>query len=344
MNDKNFSDFPLYYFLVEKDDYLNSILYSDTDSMFMQIMNTDELKKNFNIDKLDKESVVKLDEEFIQPLSKKLNEILRDIWFETILKKANIDNNEYNKLDFKTEMILNFILYGDKKKRYVYSILKEKAKVFNEPKVQIKGFELTRSDASQFVKELQTALINVFLNNENINDLISEFKKVVIEFKEKLKKAVQEFNIEYIGIPKNWSARVYKKDPSYVLGAKLYNTFIQDRIRPGTKGLIIPIEIIPIKFRKFVKNFVAENIDKQFHEYQLNVKDEKIIKYIIEKATFIFIPPEYNKAKIKEFFENAGIRISLKALINNSFESKIEPFKQLIIKQKNKTKKKRTLF
>jgi DNA polymerase elongation subunit (family B) len=332
-------DFPLFYFNVEQDNYLNYILYSDTDSMFMQLMDNKQLKELFGIEELNKETVSELDEEFIQPLSKKLNEILKNIWSQKILARANVTNDEYNKLDFKTEMVLNFILYGNKKKRYVYSILKEKAKTFDKPKIQIKGFELTRSDTSKFVKDLQMALIETFIENEDVKQLINTFKQVIREYQDKLKRAVEEFDIEYIGIPKNWSAREYKKDPSYVLGAKFYNTFIQDRIRPGTKGLIIPIEFIPFKFKKYVKEFLAQNIDKTFHEYQIDIKDEKNIKFILEKVTFIFIPPEYNKEKIKEFFEKAGIKISLKSLYSSSFETKIEPFKQLLIKQKNKAKK-----
>jgi DNA polymerase elongation subunit (family B) len=330
----NMKDFPLFYFLVEKPEYLKYILYSDTDSMFMQLLDTSQLREFFNIssNELTKDDIKRIDDEFIQNISVPLNQTLKELWFKHILKRANVEDEQYNTLDFKTEMILNFILYGDKKKRYVYRILKEKKKIFDKPLIQIKGFELTRSDASKFVKDLQTAIINVFLENEEPKQLRAKFKETAELYKQKLKTAVDRFDIDYIGIPKNWSAREYKKDPSYVLGAKFYNTFIQDRIRPGTKGLTIPVEFVPVKFKKYYEEFRKKNLNKQFHTYQLDIHRPETLNLILEKVTNIFIPPEVNKEKLKEFFEQAGVKISLKTLMDSSYKTKLAPFEKLIVK------------
>jgi len=344
---EDFTLSPNYYFEVEKPNYLKYILYSDTDSMFMQLLDSNQLKKILKelvgTDKLDKESVKKLDEEYIQPLSKELNNTLKNIWQNLILTRANVTNEEFNKLDFKTEMVLDFILYGDKKKKYVYRILKEKEKTFDEPEIKIKGFEFTRSDASQFVKDLQISLINAIINIEDYNTLVKKVKEILLEFQNKLKKAVQDIDIEYIGIPKNWSPREYKKLPSYVYGAFFYNTFIQDKIRPGTKGLTIPIEYIKHKFIKFYKEYLNQIKIRKFNQYQLNLFEPNTLNFILEKVRFIFIPPEYNKERIIEFFNTAGIKISYTSLYESSYKTKVELFIKLIQKKQAENKNK-TLF
>jgi len=324
---------PYFYFYVELPNKLNKILYSDTDSMFILLDDT--------IDKID--DVVKVDEEIVTPLSMKLNETIRDIWKQKILSRANVIDDEYNKLDFKTEMILDFIIYSDVKKRYVYRILKEKKNVFKEPKVSYKGFEFTRSDASKFIKELQKAIVNLIIDTPDIKELYKRFNKLCMDYLRKLYKAVDEFDIDYFGIPKNWSASSYKKEPSFILGAKFYNTFIVDKIRPGTKGLTIPIEFEKNRFKIFLNRFKQENRDKQYNEFQLNLNDPNIYEFIISKVTFLFLPPGYNKERIIDFFNRAGIQISKKSLKSNSYDNKIEVFKT-IIENTLKRKKIRQLF
>jgi len=285
-----------FYDKVEDESYVPNILYGDTDSIFIKLLDYEKFKK-MGYEFKDKESVEKIEKELVLPASTKINSALVEFYNNYILKKLNV-KKEYNRVDFKTEMIMSDILFLGVKKRYIYKLWKKEEAFFIPPKIKYTGIELKRSDTARITKDILNELIELIMNENDIEIRKNRALEIVKKYKEIFSKTIKELNLEYIGIPSNWSLRQYKQDPSYILGARLYNTLIHDICRPGTKGYRIAIQIDPALIIKYIK----ENNIKG--EYQLSIKDVKA-----DKITFLFVPPNFDKVKLKQVIDKGYFKI-----------------------------------
>lgn len=124
------------------------VVYGDTDSVFVK------LDDNLSIDEIINKS--KEIEEYINKS------------FDEFAKKWNVDKH-YHKIELK--FIFKNILFSGAKKRYIgYYVYNEDGK--NEG-IEIKGFQLVRSDASDLQKEILNTILNMLLKeNKSIDDAL----------------------------------------------------------------------------------------------------------------------------------------------------------------------------
>jgi len=219
----------------------NNILYTDTDSMFLYVCDNEALEKMGLKLVPDKEKIDEITEKIVQPLSKKINNAIVEYWNKYILPKQNV-SSKHNIVDFKTEMILDSIVFTGVKKRYVCRLFKEKKTYFIPPKMIYKGIEIKRTDTARITRDLYKDLFDIIFNN-NITKLRELLQKCINDYIKKFKNAIDNMDYDYIGIPSNWSFTEYKEEPSYVLGARLYNTIINNECRPGVKGIRICLKV-----------------------------------------------------------------------------------------------------
>jgi len=307
---------PNFYDEVEKMETVPNVLYGDTDSLFLLLKTLDELKKE-GYEFKDKESIDKIYNDIVKPISEKINDVLVEYWNKHILPKSNVDS-KYNTVDFKTEMIISDIIFTGVKKRYIYKLWKKEDAYFIPPQIKYSGIELRRSDTAKLTKYAMLSLIEIILNYDDVEERRKKANEFIKEIKEKFEQAVKNYDFEEIGIPSQWSVKEYKQEPSYVLGARLYNTIISDTVRPGTKGYRVAIEINEYK----VKKYILENNIKGDFVLKLNqVKKDKL--------KFLFIPPEYDKKKIIEVEKNGFLRFQWQEQYKKIIKEKLDIYIKL---------------
>jgi len=317
---------------IERQDTVPNILYGDTDSLFIKLFDYNFLNE-LGLDLTNEETVKKLSAEFIDPLAKDINEFLRENWQNLVLNVQNV-SPEWNKLDFKSEIVMDFIALSSVKKRYFLNMIKDDKVIYREPKVKITGFDAVRSDVAPFSRDMQMDIIKSFIENrKDISKIPKVFTVKKKEWNDRYEKAVKELDLKYIGIPSSWSKKNYKKEPSYVLGARLWNTFVKDELRPGKKSYRISIKVVNrIKLEQKVKEirekWRAEN--KQPNSFQLNIFDKKIVQFIVEKVTFIFVPPLEDPKHVREKLNSLGIDFDFKTHKNKVFIEKLEIFEEIV--------------
>jgi DNA polymerase elongation subunit (family B) len=269
--------------------------------------------------------------EFIQPLAKEINEYLKNRWQEEVLNYCNVEP-EYNTLDFKSEIVMDAIAFIDAKKRYFVNMLMDDKVLYNPPKVKITGFELVRSDAPPFTKDMQYDVIKTFIDYRK---RIEEIPYKFIELKQKWDKIywekVDELNLKYLGIPSSWSKKNYKQEPTYVIAARFWNTFIKDELRPGKKSYRFSIKIInPIKLEKKIKEIISQR--KQLNDFQLKeiYEIKNPVKWIKEKINVIFAPPGIEPQYLIKKLKELGIELDYEEQRKKIFLEKIKNFEKIV--------------
>jgi hypothetical protein len=292
----------------------------NTDSLFIQVFNKDEFNKLGYELKPEKEVIDEIEEKFVLPVSKKINKNLIEYWNNNLLKKLNVDP-EWNTIDFKTEIVMDKILLLGVKKRYVCRIFKEEKTYYIPPKLKFTGIEIKRSDSSRLTKYALQKIIDIIFTYEDRKERIQETKKLVLDIKKKFDNAKKEYDFELVGIPSSWGIKEYKSIPTYVYGALLYNTLVQDICRPGVKGYRIHIKLNIPKIKEIISNLKNKS-DFQF--------DLKTFESISNKLDIIFIPPEFNKEKIKQLEKDKIIQIDWDTQYNKIIKEKLETYIDIV--------------
>lgn len=203
---------------------LRHILYGDTDSLFLTIPYQSD-KKMSAIEKWDT----------IDPVVKSINDLIIDYTSSVILKKCNIQP-KHNHTFFKTEFLMDGILFINVKKNYAYKVLVKEGKVV-EPFIEYKNLEVARSNVSILTKEILKYLVeDVVLNNEvskdeKLNKLVESMKR----FKDEFLNCFETYELEKIAVPGKWS-----KDKFMINGMSIYNHIMDEKVfTPGSSGKFI---------------------------------------------------------------------------------------------------------
>jgi hypothetical protein len=296
---------------VEKLETLKHILYSDTDSLYIYISDFDSLDDKYRIDK-DNKNIENVYEDIIEPLSTKINDAVKGVWKEKVLDKMGI-SDEWNTIDFKIEYIISKMLFTGKKKRYAYLLHRDGKINFDPPKLKFKGIEVRRTDNSRFTRETLQELVDLIFSGAS-KEKIMEFVK---ERKEKFIEHCKNYDFDVIGIPSSWSARGYEKIPTYVYGAYLYNLLIQDICRPGNKGYRIHIKLNKSLIRQIAKKKKGDYILTSDMVQQRNID-------------VIFIPPTFDKQKIKEVVSKGYFKFDFKTQYEKTVVEKMKTFLEVL--------------
>lgn len=223
-----------FYKTVEIPGYLNHVLYSDTDSIIIKIPSEKNIDKN-NLKYLW---------DVAEKSAEEINNLIVDYTRNVLLPRCNI-NPEHNKTFFKTELLMESILCLDVKKKYAYKLLVKEGNVLKIPKISYTGIEVIKSNGIKLTQDLLKAIIEeVALNLEvPVNQKREKTLKLIDEFYNKFNQCVQEFNIDYIGIPGKWS-----KNKQIIDGMKLYNHIMNEIIfEPGSAAKFIYTKPIQVK-------------------------------------------------------------------------------------------------
>jgi len=263
-----------FYKKVEDVGYLNHVLYSDTDSIYICIP-TDI--NNFTIDqKLDLARKVSVD----------INNDILSYLFDSFFKRSNIDQ-QYNTTDFKTEMILDSMMFiPDVKKQYAYKMISEGSEIFDPPRTDYKGIQVVRSDASNLGKRILREVIeNIVLNSDiKKKDKIQHIINIINNAHQEFLNLCSEFKLEDVTISSKWG-----KDKSIINSMMLYNFIIGSNIfLPMSAGRFlyckfgnIPklkasgVDLTKINAISIPYNYSSDVLKEKFQEYSITIDTNK---------------------------------------------------------------------
>jgi len=261
---------------------INDILVSNTDSLFVHIPSVD----NNNIE----DSIVQATK-----TATDINDLITNYLNSSLLPKLHVDT-KHNYTQFKNEFTCDSILFLDVKKNYAYSMTSKEGKIFKPSKIEYTGLPIVKVNTSEFSKDLLISLINEIVLNKNIKT--SDFSNNLMELAKlkhgKLLKELENNNFKYFGTPVKWSDANYVKEPSQVIGMRLYNTITNtESFKPLSSGLQIPITISSTsKIKK---------IDL-IGEYFINSSHYNVLNYIC-------VPYSYDPEYCGEVFKDYNIKV-----------------------------------
>jgi truncated hemoglobin YjbI len=211
-----------FYKLVEQPGFLKSILYGDTDSIFISIpiQNADSLsvEKRWGI---------------AENSAKEINDLIIEYVTGSLLPRCNIQSSQ-NKTFFKTELLIDAAMFLDVKKNYAYKLSCKEGKIIDPPKIRYTGIQVVKSDAAKLTQNLLKAMIEKVMLNENIKriDRQKEIAQIVQSFHNDFVESVINYKFHDIGFPGKWA----KKD-MFIKGMILYNYIMQEEIfNMGSSG------------------------------------------------------------------------------------------------------------
>jgi hypothetical protein len=204
-----------FYDKVEEPGYLKRILYGDTDSLFVVVPAKDA-------DKLSTEEKLKISDNASEEINNAIIKYLR----EYFLPKSNISPDS-NMTFFKSEMLMESIMFLDVKKNYAYKILAKKGKIFKEPKIKYTGIQVVKSDSSKITQDMLKNMIEDIVLNPEINEKekLPKLSQIVNEYHEKFIQCCNNLDLNYISFPGKWSKKV-----QFVNGMQLYNYIMKKEI------------------------------------------------------------------------------------------------------------------
>ena len=259
-----------YYDNVEKPGALKHILYGDTDSLFLAIPTK-------NADKLTTEEKLKISDKVAEDINSAVAKYLN----EYFLPKSNISIDK-NATYFKSEMLMEAIMFLDVKKNYAYKILAKKGKIFGKPKVKYTGIQVVRSNAAKLTQDMLSDIIeNVILNDKILpKDRLAKVSQIVTESNNKFNSDIDNLELGYVAIPGKWS-----KADQFINGMSLYNFIMKKEIfSMGSAGIFIYCtfrnpklfqgsNLDMTKVRGIVVPQVYDKLllDKKLNEYQIQI-------------------------------------------------------------------------
>lgn len=262
-----------FYKKVEDISYLKSVIYGDTDSIFLVIPTP-----NKDLAATDKILLS-------NKIGKEINKNIADYLNNTYFKRANI-NKDYNYTNFKTEFIMDSIVFlPNVKKQYAFKVIIQDEKILKEAKVKYKGIQVVRIDAAKIGQRLLVEMIEGIILNTDIKkeDKLKHITQSVHNTHEEFLKCIEDLNIEDIGISCKWG-----KDISIINSMKLYNFIMSENsFLAASAGRFVYCDF------KDMKKFKDLNID-------------------VTKLNAIAIPYNYSPEKVKEKMDEFGISLSEK--------------------------------
>jgi len=301
-------------FWIETCDRTRVNAYSDTDSSY-QIL---ELPFN-KFDDVHKTV------DYTQEIASAINNLYLDVLNTTLAEHANLDP-DFNLMNFKSEVVA-FRGFFRSKKYYALAKIWDEGNFLPHPKIKKTGGQIVKADTTQISFEFLSKIYEYFVLKFDITDKTELYKKVFIDLKneytEKLKNDIHEFNISSFGIPKKWGLKDFKVLPKQVLGAMLYNTIIENTLRPGDSLMTVQIKIK--NFKKIINYQNELKKANELNEYQLTKE------LINDKLNVISLPSGIDKnkdkiKKIKEIFNKFEIELDFDTIIDFNIDMKLVQF------------------
>ena len=280
-----------YYRNVEEIGFLKHVLYSDTDSIYVVIPTN------------AKDLAVEKKIELAQKVSEDINKDIQNYVVDEIFKRANIEP-KHNMIDFKTEVIMDSIMFIPKvKKQYAFKMVAEDGKVFDKPIVDYKGIQVVRSDATNIGKRLlRNSIENVILNSEiKKKDKINHILKIVNDTYEEFLKLCEEFKFEDVTVSAKWG-----KDKTTINSMMIYN-FISN------SNFFLPASAGRFLYCKF------GNIPK-LRESRVDTK----------KINAISVPYTYSPEELKAKFQEYSITVDLEKQWGRIFTTTVQRIVNLV--------------
>lgn len=167
-------------------------------------------------------------------------EDLEDVLNNNLLKKFSIAhgiNPTYNKLELKQEVVARKALFFSKKKRYALHIINKERKDVDE--MYVRGMILRRSEYPSFTKECIAELLDMIIKPDTIN--LMEICDYVTQKEEEILKMIENGDKRIAKSVMCKPEEDYKKIPTHMLGAELWNNLEYDYFVPGMKGYMFKI-------------------------------------------------------------------------------------------------------
>lgn len=249
---------------------VNGVIVHNTDSLFIVIPSQ---VKDLSVEEKN---------DLASKVSKDINDRITDFLKSNYFKRANI-SPDYNFTDFKTEMIIESIMFiPDVKKNYAYKSIIENGKLKEIPEIKYKGIQVVKIDASKLSQNLLKEMIQNIILNIDIKkeDKLKHIAKAVDDTNSIFQNCIENAIFEDIGIACKWS-----KSKSTINSMKLYNFIMEENVfNLGSAGRFI--------YTKF------GNLD-YFKKLDIDVS----------KLNAVCIPFSYSPEKVKEKFKQYGIII-----------------------------------
>ncbi len=285
---------------------VDSIIVHNTDSLYINIPSLKPKTSEEAIEVADK-------------VSNEINNLITNYMDSYILKKLNVDSKN-NRTSFKTELIAGSILLLDVKKYYAYRAICDNGKKIENPIISYKGIPVIRTDSSKYAQNLLRSIIEeVALNEDPGLNMQIAYKTLYKAKHQELKKAIDDFDIKYIGTPGKWRASEYKSEPYIMTSMRLYNSLTKsETFKDGLSGFVVPITLnAPAQIKNYIsrleysKYYIDKNID-------------------IDKIGFIAFPYIFDKLKALKLMNEFNLTIDSQTTWNKSFSKTCERVAELI--------------
>jgi hypothetical protein len=259
-----------FYDNVEKPGALKHILYGDTDSLYVVIpaKNSDKMTTQEKLVIADKVS-----EDINSAVTRYLNEYF--------LPKSNISIDQ-NSTYFKTEMLIQAIMFLDVKKNYAFKLEAKKGKILDKPEVSYTGIQVVRSNAAKLTQDMLREIIeNVVLNDKlNNKERLPKVSEIVNRFHDKFLENIDNLDLAEVSIPGKWA-----KAEQFISSMGLYNFIMKKEIFSlGSAGNFIyctfrniklfqgsNLDMSKIKGLTIPQVYDKVLLDKKLNEYQIQI-------------------------------------------------------------------------
>lgn len=289
-------------FFDDVDKPLKYVLYSDTDSLYINVP---------SLEPKDPTDAVK----FADQVGKELNSVIEDFTVNHLLKKMNV-SPDHNMTFYKTELTAESILFLNVKKNYCYSATSKEGKVYDKPKIKYTGIPVVRNEYSGITKDFIRSLVEDIALSKEVNgktDTTKALNNLATDTWNRLIEDSNKGDFSYIGSNGKWGTSEYKKEPAGLCGMRLYNTITQtDTFKQMSSGRFVPITI---KNQKIFNDLV--NPIKNTNPLYIKNTPFTSIKYLT-------VPYDYNKQELLDLMKRFTIKVDIDALWNKSVSKSAE--------------------
>lgn len=285
---------------------VDSIIVHNTDSLYINIPSLKPKTSEEAIESADK-------------ISNEINNLITNYMNSHLLKKLNV-NPKYNRTSFKTELIAGSILLLDVKKYYAYRAICDNGKKIENPTIIYKGIPVIRTDSSKYAQNFLRSIIEEVALNEDPNlNMQLEYKKLLALKNQELRKAIDDFDIKYIGTPGKWRASEYKSEPYIMTAMRFYNSLTKtETFKDGLSCFTVPITLnAPAQ----IKNYISR---LEYSKYYIDKNMD------IKKISYIAFPYIFDKLKALKLMNEFNLSIDYEATRIKSFSTTCERVGEII--------------
>lgn len=291
-----------------------SLGYTDTDSIYVIFQHPDVSKyKQENWNTIIDDAVGLADE---------INDQISDFAVTDLAQRANVDP-EYQTLFFKTEMVALKMIQFDVKKTYALSYIYDEGKRLHKPAIKKTGGHVKKSSTPQISKDIINEIYEIMLFSQvgDIHELEHKiFNDTFQKYVKKFRESFDRYDFEYIGIPYKYGFST-KTLTKWVWGARLYNTFFKDELRPGASMYSLTIKYNPKKMKGYLIEIDASKSDYSLSPQMIEPKYD-----MISVPVGVSIDDNFIKI-LKDLEQRVDLRLSYDRNFDFSVAKKFAQFK-----------------